>query len=538
MNDRAVGTDRDKVTDTTFDDLRARLAEAEDTIRALRSGEVDAVIVDSDTGPRIFTLTSAEQPYRELVEQMQEGAAILTVAGDILYCNRRFAELVGLPLEHVIGGSIDRFSTVGGSSIRRMLDRGRGAGRTHLVGSDGRERDIYLSVTTTTVDNAERRNLIVADLTDLIGAEASRDRAERENRAKDEFIAMLGHELRNPLGAIVGAVQVLDALEPAQSTSKRARAVIARQVKHLSRIIDDLLDAGRLVTGKIGLARQPLELSELVRRIISTIVGNERPDRHFDIEADVVWVNADPTRMEQIVGNLIGNAVKYSNDGGCIRVRLGVEGAEAVLSVEDDGMGIDAELLPRVFNLFVQGNQTLARSRGGLGIGLSLVRNLVELHGGTVQAASEGPSCGSRFTVRLGRTDPPAPRPAPSGPNGPPIKRRVLVVEDNADTREMYRTVLELAGHEVLEAGNGTEGLALLKSERPGVALVDIGLPGFDGYEVARRFRAEPEGGSVMLVALTGYGAQEDRARSREAGYDYHLVKPVSPETLQKLLER
>ena len=256
------------------------------------------------------------------------------------------------------------------------------------------------------------------------------------------------------------------------------------------------------------------------------------------MEIDSVWIHGDATRMEQVVGNLIGNAVKYSDAGGHIQIRVTADGDDAVLRVEDDGIGIDAELLPRIFNLFVQGNQTLARARGGLGIGLSLVRSLVELHGGTVSVASDGPGRGSAFSVRFPRIDPPTTEASAVAAPRSTVKQRVLVIEDNADTREMYRTVLELAGHVVLEAADAAQGLELLKSERPGIALVDIGLPGFDGYELARRFRAEPEGGSVVLVALTGYGSPDDRERSRLAGYDHHLVKPVAPETLQKLLDR
>jgi signal transduction histidine kinase len=417
-----------------------------------------------------------------------------------------------------------------------MLRRGRGAGRGRLRTHGGKTRDVYLSVTTAVTDRVERRNLIVADLTDLVGAESDRDRAERENRAKDEFIAMLGHELRNPLGAIGGAVQVLNAVEPGESPSSQARAVIVRQVRHLSRIIDDLLDAGRLVTGKIALSRQPIDLAEIVRRSVVTVAGNERPNRRIDLDTEPVWIDADATRMEQVVGNLVGNAVKYSDDGGRILVRLATDDSHAILEVQDDGIGIDAELLPRIFNLFVQGNQTLARTRGGLGIGLSLVKSVVELHGGSVTVASDGAGRGSTFKVRLPRIDPPGIQTPVDTATTSAARRRVLVVEDNADMREMYRASLELAGHIVLEAADATEGLALLRSERPGIAFVDIGLPGFDGYELARRFRAEPEGRSVILVALTGYGSPEDYERSRLAGYDHHLVKPVAPETLQKLL--
>jgi signal transduction histidine kinase len=529
---------RPHAVDSAPDELRARLTEAEDTLRALRHGEVDAVIVDGDDGPKVYTLTSAEQPYRDLVEQMQEGAAILTVDGDVLYCNQRFADLLAEPLEQVIGSSIDRLTTISPPSTAAMLRAGRGAGRARLILSDGSSRDVYLSVTTSTTDNVERRNLIVADLTDLVGAQEDRNRAERENRAKDEFIAMLGHELRNPLGAIVGAVQVMNASELADSTSARARAVIVRQVKNLSRLIDDLLDAGRLVTGKIALAREPLEFSEIVVRSVSSMSASDRLDRHIELHTTRVWIDADGTRMEQVVGNLVGNAIKYTEPGGRIRIQLTSDGREATLRVADDGVGIEPDLLPRVFNLFVQGNQSLARARGGLGIGLSLVRSLVDLHGGTVSVTSDGPGRGSTFEVRLPTIPSPAARAQLASASKAAIQRRVLVIEDKADTREMYRAALELAGHIVIEAADAEEGLALLKSERPSFALVDIGLPGFDGYELARRFRAEPDSQSVVLVALTGYGSPDDRERARLAGYDHHLVKPVAPETLQQLLSR
>jgi CheY-like chemotaxis protein len=241
--------------------------------------------------------------------------------------------------------------------------------------------------------------------------------------------------------------------------------------------------------------------------------------------------------MEQIVNNIVGNAVKYTPPGGTIRVGVSIDAAEAVLRVEDNGYGIASELLPRIFDLFVQGERTLDRAQGGLGIGLTLVRRLVHLHGGTVSASSDGPGRGSVFTVRLPRVSCPESTQssiAANGPNG--LTRRVLIIEDNRDAREMFRMMLELAGHEVHEAEEGVRGLELLKTMRPDIAVIDVGLPGLNGYEIAKRFRQEPDSRSVMLVALTGYGTPEARERSRAAGFDHHLIKPVNPETLQEIM--
>jgi PAS domain S-box-containing protein len=527
----------DAVENGDTEQMRARLAEAEETLRAIRAGEVDAVIVQGDAGEQVYTLRNADQPYRTVVEQMHEGAAILSTSGDILYCNSRFAELVATPLEAVIGGSMNRFiGTADRATFQALLQTGSGTHRGRLIAADGRAREAYLSLTSATSDSIERRSLIVADLTELLDAQNSRDRAERENRAKDEFMAMLAHELRNPLGAIAGAIQVLDSVGKPEGLELRARSVIARQVRHLSHLVDDLVDASRVVTGKIALTRGPANLHDLVHRTVASATGAGHIDREIEVDAEAVWIDADAVRIEQIIGNLLGNAIKFTAPGGRIRITLTADGPEALLSVEDDGTGIAADLLPRIFDLFVQGEATLDRSRGGLGIGLTLVRRLAELHGGQVTASSEGPQRGSVFTVRLPRISAPEEQTVESRTGPTTSRQKVLVVEDNQDARDMYRLVLELDGHEVVEAADGIRGLELLKSAQPDIAVVDIGLPQLNGYEVARRFRAEQGGQRTVLIALTGYGSREDRERSRDAGFDHHLIKPVSPEALRELL--
>jgi signal transduction histidine kinase/ActR/RegA family two-component response regulator len=525
--------------------LSERLAEAEETLRAVRSGEIDAFIVQGPRGDQVYTLRSAEQPYRNLVEDMLEGAAILTTDGDIAYCNKRFAELIAVPLEDVVGGPMERFiNTSDRSAYRALLAVGSGKRRAQLRTDTGRIVDVLLSFTTSNSDDVERRNLIVTDLSELVDAQIGRDRAEQQSQAKDEFMAMLAHELRNPLSAITAAVQVLEASRGQEVAASRARFIIARQAQHLSRLVDDLLDVGRVITGKIVLDRRAIDLCDLVRRTVA--VFTERESQHeFEILANAVWVEGDAVRIEQIVSNIIGNAVKYTQPGGRITVSLAAEANDAVLRVQDDGFGIAPELLPRVFDLFVQGERTLERAQGGLGIGLTLVQRLVNLHNGSVSVFSDGPDRGSVFTVRLPRI--PAVRAAAPLSNNSrvdAVKRRVLIVEDNRDAREMFRMMLELEGHDVLEAEDGFAGLQMLSTEAPDIAFVDVGLPGIDGYEIARRFRCDSGDGKVacgkahrvLLVALTGYGTPDALERSRRAGFDHHLIKPVNPESLYQLL--
>jgi two-component system, sensor histidine kinase len=519
-------------------DLTSRLEEAEETLRAVRSGEVDAFIIQAPNGEQVYALRSAEQPYRNLIEEMLEGAAILTVDGDIAYCNKRFAELVAVPLEDVVGGSMDRFiSPAERPAYRTLLGVGTGKRRTKLTAADGKTIDVLMSFTTSVCEDVERRNLIITDLSELLDAQSSRERAEQQSQAKDEFMAMLAHELRNPLSAITAAVQVLDAARGQEEAASRARFIIRRQAQHLSRLVDDLLDVGRVVTGKIALDRRPLDLCDVVRRT-AAVFCERQVEHQFEVTTALAWIAGDTVRIEQIVSNIIGNAVKYTPPGGKISVSLTTEGEEAVLSVRDNGFGITPDLLPHVFDLFVQGERTLDRAQGGLGIGLTLVQRLVTLHQGSVSASSEGPGHGSVFTVRLPRIAPPRnARSSVSTPDPSVVRRRVLIVEDNLDAREMFRMMLELDGHEVLEAAEGYSGLELLKSEVPDIAFIDVGLPGLDGYEIARRFRSDAGGtGEVLLVALTGYGTPDALERSRRAGFDHHLIKPVNPEALYKLM--
>jgi signal transduction histidine kinase/ActR/RegA family two-component response regulator len=518
--------------------LRTRLAEAEEMLRAIRQGEIDALVVEGAGGNQVYTLHSADEPYRHLIEQMQEGAVVLTGRGDILYSNACFAALVGEPLESVVGSRIDRFVEISDrGELEALLRAGGGRRRGRLIGSGSGGLEVSLSLTTTVSPSGDRLNLIVTNLSELLAANSDRVRAEQDNRTKDEFLAMLSHELRTPLSAISTAVRVLELTHVGGPTASRASEVIARQVGHLTHLINDLLDVGRVVSGKIRLNRQPLDMAETVRRAVATFIGDALLDRRIDISTEPVWIDGDADRIEQVLTNIVNNAVKYTPPGGLIRVSVRAEGGDAVLSVEDTGFGISAGLLPFIFDLYVQADRTLDRARGGLGIGLTLVRRLVELHGGTIVASSEGEEQGSRFTVRLRQIPGATGFPDVSVPQERPAKpRRVLLIEDSKDAREMLRMMLELAGHVVYDAEDGVRGLELLNAERPDVGIIDIGLPRMDGYEVARRIRDLPYGRDMLLLALSGYGSPGDAKRSAEHGFDYHLVKPVDPDRLTRMI--
>jgi signal transduction histidine kinase len=365
-----------------------------------------------------------------------------------------------------------------------------------------------------------------------------RQLAVQQNRAKDEFLAMLGHELRNPLSAITSATSLIGLQGVGQDSQVRAKNIIARQSRHLGRIVDDLLDLSRAMSGKILLSRQPFEFSRLVQTCIDTFKTTGRTDDYtLDVRLQPAWIDADATRIEQVVTNLFDNALKYTPPGGHITVSIEFdsEDDQVALLVRDSGLGIGPELLPHVFDVFVQGERSLDRSKGGLGIGLALVRQLVELHGGSVGAESDGNGSGSVFIVKLPQSQP-VELGDTQAPPAAPSSCRVLLVEDNEDGREMMSMMLAAQGLSVLTAGDGHDGVIAAKEHRPDIALVDIGLPGIDGYEVARRLRADPATAGMKLVALTGYGLAEDQRMALEAGFDMHLVKPVDMGQLMKAI--
>ena len=321
--------------------LQRQLAESEETLRAIRQGDIDAFVVEGAGGSQVYTLHSAEEPYRKLVEQMQEGAAVVSVDGNIVYSNARFAALVGEPAESVVGSRIDRFvRTSDRDEFDAWLRSGSGRHRGRLIGRNACDVEVSLSLSTTPSPRGHRLNLIVTDLRELLEANSGRERAERESRMKDEFLTTLAHELRNPLGAIGNAVGMLELTHATGAPATRAREVIARQVGYISHLIEELLDVERVVSGKIRLERKALDMAEAIQRAVATVSGGPPLDRIITVNTEPVWVDGDPARLEQVLTNLLTNAVKYTPQGGQIRVTLRADAGDAVLTVEDTGFGI------------------------------------------------------------------------------------------------------------------------------------------------------------------------------------------------------
>ena len=390
----------------------------------------------------------------------------------------------------------------------------------------------------------ERTNVV---LQNEVAERARIEEALKEaDRHKDEFLAMLAHELRNPLAPIRNAVHLIKMRSVEDPQLCMARDVIERQLKQLTRLVDDLLDVSRITRGKINLSRERLELADLMSRAVETVMPAIESRGHaitVELPERPLRLYGDPVRLVQALGNVLGNAAKYTDSGGRIVLSARRRNRDAEITVRDNGMGIAPDVLPRIFDLFTQMDERMERSPSGLGIGLALVRRLVEMHGGTVSASSAGPGSGSEFIIRLpvsieraDELDDPAIVPVPTGVPEVGSRRRILVADDNLDALESLATLLSLDGHEVYRARDGAEALEVAEQQRPEIALLDIGMPRADGYEVARRIRCEPWGRGITLVALTGWGQESDRRRSEEAGFDVHLTKPVDPKVVSELL--
>lgn len=360
---------------------------------------------------------------------------------------------------------------------------------------------------------------------------------QEADRAKDEFIAMMSHELRNPLAALTSASHLLDAVDPQHPAAKHAREVIKRQTKHTARLVEDLLDISRIAMGKAHLQPEAVNLADAATAVLQTWRSSGRFEHHrVTLHAQAAWIRADRSRVEQILSNLLDNALKFSPKGSVIDVRAESDERGAVLVVADQGPGLSPAMMEHVFDLFVQGAQGLARKSGGMGIGLALVKKLAELQGGSVSVASEGEERGAVFTVRFPLV--PAPTPTAAPPRAPKAvtPRRLLLIDDNDDMRKTLATSLSMHGHEVSEAADGKAGVELASRAAFDVAVVDLGLPEIDGYEVARQLREDPSTRHIGLVALTGYGQLEDKRKAIEAGFDEHLTKPVDLEALEEAI--
>jgi PAS domain S-box-containing protein len=539
----------------------------------------------------------APNTLRVAVEHAYDAVVITTADLDvpgprILYVNRAFTTMTGYRPEEVVGRTprilqgpktsrrvLDR--------LRRELDRGKSfRGRAVNYRKNGSEfwlewrvapvwdhvgrithfvavqRDVTASMRARARRAQARAELerLVEDRTSKLAAtlsqneellererlarhraESTHARLEREARAKDEFLAMLAHELRNPLASITAATQLMKLQLPASSGAKRACGVLERQTAHLVRLVDDLLDTARLTTGRIALREREVELRAVVEEAVEahrSLIEERSHHLIVRVPDECVVVFVDPTRLVQAIGNLVANAARYTRNGGQILVAATLEGESVAIRVRDNGIGIPPEKLDEVFDLFMQADRDLARTQGGLGLGLALTRRLIELHGGHVEVRSEGPGAGSEFTIRLPADRLRRSRARHAGSRATrrePSALRILVVEDDRDVREALAMLLSARGHVVQTAEDGPRALQQLSSFAPQIALVDIGLPGMDGYELAGRMRAA-NGRNMRVVAVSGYGRARDIERSRAAGFDAHLVKPVTSEDLEEEL--
>lgn len=409
-------------------------------------------------------------------------------------------------------------------------------------GRDDTEQVVRTAIAELEIQNNQLREanekLVLATLT----SQELREAAQTARQRQDEFLAMLAHELRNPLGPIRTAVELLERVDDGQPTPRAVLAVIKRQVGHMVRLLDDLLDVARVTQGKVTLERRPTAVSEFIQRAVEATdqLINERQQRlTLDLPVPSLFVDGDSVRLTQVFTNLLQNASKYTPQGGAITLRAEPLGEVVVVSVIDNGMGISAKALPFVFDLFAQDERTQARSQGGLGIGLTVVHRMVGLHDGTVEARSGGRGKGSEFIVTLPRLEREgeAALPGRAVDALAPTGARILLIEDNVEAGEMLAELLTLSGHEVEVALDGPNGLQAFERFGPQILLCDIGLPGMDGYEVARNLRARRPKKAPTLIALTGYGSPKDHERARAAGFDHHVVKPVDLKSLLRLID-
>jgi signal transduction histidine kinase len=466
--------------------------------------------------------------WEELVQELQQGVGAVVIAGEFLTDSTVEA------LEEVLAAQppwsdLPIIIVAGGDTPAEHRDAIRTLGNVSLL-----TRPVGPETLRSTVRAAVRARRRQYQMRDLL---LQRDEAERR---KDEFLAMLAHELRNPLAPLRTGLQLLQ-LNPPQDRVMRTYAMMERQIGNLARLVDDLLDVSRITRGKIALKRRLLDVRDGVHQAVDAarhLASEKALQLDVSMPGSPLMVDADPVRLEQMVGNLIGNAVKYTPSGGTILVSVEQEAEWAVIRVRDTGIGIAPEHLPHVFDLFTQATRTLDRTLGGLGIGLTVVRLLADLHEGSVSIASEGTDRGTEAMIRLPVCrQPEVPVMIPrdvvtSRASG----RRVLIIEDNVDFAEMLSSYLQLAGHEVLTAHDGHAGLEAALRLRPHVVVCDIGLPGLDGYRVARRLRSEPALDSPLLIAITGYGDVAERDKSRAAGFAYHLTKPADPVRVGSLI--
>ena len=517
--------------------LRQRLQEAEETLRAIREGHVEALVVSGLEGEQIYTLRSADQPYRLMVEQMREGALTLAADGTILYCNQRFAELMGLPPESITGRNLTDFiESADHAKLQGMLLGESFRDEFQLRTGHGASNPAQLSSTALSIDDIRTVAVVVTDLT--------HERTERglreSNRLKDEFLATLSHELRTPLNVIMGWTRMLLTHDLPEASRRHALELIDRNAQAQVQLVNDLVDMSRMTTGKLQVDIKPLPLVPALEATLESVRPTAQLKR-LTIETswnvDDVDVLADATRLQQVMWNLLSNAVKFTPAGGTIAVSAEKDGDSVRIKVADTGIGIDPAFLPHVFDRFRQADSATTRKYGGLGLGLAIVHDLVRLHGGHVEVHSDGLGHGSTFIVTLKASAAsvdaaaePRRRPGSSSLAG----HCIMLLEDHVDSRELFVRALQDSGAAVTAFGTAHEAITALDRIRPSVIVADVGLPGEDGYAFIRRVRAHAAAAvrSIPAIAVTAYATAPDRAEALAVGFQQHLPKPIDPDRL------
>ena len=517
--------------------LRAQLDEAEESLAAIQSGDIDALVVHGPEGPRIFTLQGADHAYRELIEQMAEGAVTLKADGAIDYCNRGFADMLKQPLEQIIGTLTKLYvAEVDHPTFEAMLLQGiKGSVRGELgfLTADGRV--VPTQVGLSPLVDAGRTasvSMVVINLT----TERAKTVAESASKAKDNFLAVLSHELRTPLVPVLAAVSMLQNDPRFEGDARDNLDMISRNAELEARLIDDLLDVTRIERGKVELDKEPVELRTVMQHAAEVCMPDIKARKlKFGIEAPggSYLVNGDPARLQQVFWNLLKNAIKFTPAGGCVGIRCHRDGQGAVVAeVNDSGQGIEAEMIPRLFKAFEQGGRQITRQFGGLGLGLAISKAMVELHGGSIKVHSEGRGKGATFTVRLPliasqvavEAAPTTSKTTSSPATARPL--RILLVEDHGDTARIMSRLLSAQGHDVQSAADVATATKLAHEQSFDLLLSDLGLPDGSGLDLMRALRAK--GNTLPGIALSGYGQEKDIEASRAAGFIIHLVKPVN----------
>jgi PAS domain S-box-containing protein len=537
--------------DQTAPALRERLLEAEETLAAIRAGEVDAVVVEGPSGQQVYTLESPDQPFWIFVERMQEGALTVTGDGTIVYCNPFFADLIGHPVEQVRGRALADFLFPGHEERFRLLwgtvRHGPGHGECQLRNAAGVAIPVQLAFNPLPAEDIGMFGVVVTDLTDRERAkrlEADHRAAQEANAARDQFLAVVSHELRTPLNAVVGWAQMLQRRDDLPSDVAHGLTVIERNAWVQVQLIDDLLDVSRILAGKLRLDVKPVSLGSIIEAAIASlhpIAEAKQVEIAACLPDHPVRTRGDADRLQQVVWNLLSNAVKFSSNGGIVEVELGARDGFAEVRVVDHGIGIPVEYLPRLFELYQQIERSASVGSGGLGLGLAIVKQLTELHGGTVRADSRGEGRGAEFTVRFPLLAPIAAESESDQDRNPAVATigglRLLIVEDEQDSREMLVELLSGLGAEVRAVGMADEALSILENHPIDLLISDIGLPEVDGYELIRRIRAAGRSGrDLPAIAVTAFAGREDRRQALLAGYQMHVSKPIDYEELSAIV--